>query len=81
MKVFWLDTDDSFSEAFDYVRENDKPERVRIGNKIWKLFPSGRADLVRELSPAEVEHEFYPRSDWKEMCSTCGKAFEAEIHT
>jgi hypothetical protein len=50
MRVF-----DTFSEAFDYVRERNKPTRVVIrephpGGTIWKLFPSGKAEQER---PAE----------------------------
>ena len=41
----------NFSNAFDYVREGNKPERVVIiGNDAWKLYklyPSGRADYIK----------------------------------
>lgn len=36
---------DTFQEAFDYVREADKPVRVLIERVCWKLFPSGYASF------------------------------------
>ena len=41
----------NFPNAFDYCREADQPVRVVIiGNMAWKLYklyPSGKADFIR----------------------------------
>lgn len=44
--------------AFDYCREVDKPVKVVIiGNlawKLYKLYPSGRADFIRVIKKFDI---------------------------
>ncbi len=35
---------ETFSEGFDFCREKNCPVVVRIQNKRWKLYPSGKAE-------------------------------------
>ena len=46
-----------WSEAFSYCREADHPVRVVVFEdqdwKLYKLYPSGRADFIREALPQE----------------------------
>ena len=48
---------DNFPDAFDYCREVDRPENMLIkdviGWGLYKLFPSGRADLLRRIKYPE----------------------------
>lgn len=39
---------ENINEAFEFCRECDRPVVVQIDGKVYKLFPSGRAD---ELQP------------------------------
>lgn len=37
---------DTMEQAFDYVRECDKPQMVIVGEKAYKLYPSGKAEEI-----------------------------------
>lgn len=37
----------TFSEAFDYCRECDKPVTVKVNGTRYKLFPSGKSLKVK----------------------------------
>lgn len=39
---------ESMPDAFDYCREADRPVAVIVAGERWKLFPSGRAERLRE---------------------------------
>ena len=41
-----------FSEAFDFCREGNAPVNVVIGD-LYKMYPSGRAELISDTSPKE----------------------------
>ena len=51
------------SDAFDFVRESRRPHRVRVGGEVWKLFPSGRGDLVERHEPAKAVEDARPAAD------------------
>ena len=37
-----------FSDAYDYCRECNRPVTVLVNDERWKLFPSGRGEILRE---------------------------------
>lgn len=48
-----LETFDTFSLAFNYCREADRPVTVLVAGEGWKLFPSGRAERKSALDKKE----------------------------
>jgi len=45
-----FDEPDAWGQAFDYVRERDRPDIVIVDGRKYKLYPSGRV-LCAEFSP------------------------------
>ena len=43
-----MKTFDTFEAAFAYCREGNCPVIVIVQGKRWKLYPSGRADIVED---------------------------------
>ena len=38
---------ETMAEAFDYCRKCGHPVHVKVEGIAWKIFPSGRADVMR----------------------------------
>jgi hypothetical protein len=58
---------DDYSDAFDYCRDSNRPVKVRVGNEIAKLFPSGRAEIIGEV----IGDDEYSRAQQRWQECTC----------
>jgi hypothetical protein len=48
---------DSMDDAFSYCREADRPVTIFVGKRLWKLYPSGRAEELDSSTTPAIDVE------------------------